>query len=142
MNSTTDIIATLAEDCWTINISICGMMLSVFTLLYSFILSKKDTLVDLSRGIKNGHDGPITKSQEQKTRGYILQLSEIANKSLLILLIAFILALLCHASIRLPKMLWLLKVQSMMIALTFLLITYMLYIAVEIYRRYRKDTNI
>lgn len=142
MNSTADIIATLAEDCWTINLSICGMMLSVFTLLYSFILSKKEALINLTHGIKNGNDGPITKSKEHKARNYILQLSQIANKSLVIMMLAFVLALLCHLSIRITESNWLPKLQFGMIILTALLIAYMLYVAIEIYRRYRKDINI
>jgi len=53
------------SDLWSFHLVLIGISLSIFTLLYSFILNKRDELKSISEQIKSSGKNP---SIEQKER--------------------------------------------------------------------------
>jgi len=79
----------LLNDIWNFHFLLFGILITVFTVLYSFILSKRDELRSLSDEIKNNHnvnDIYIVKQRHGFAKLYILKLNKI-NKNLSFLIV-------------------------------------------------------
>lgn len=63
----------------TFHISLIGILVSIFTLLYSFIYSRKEELKEYSRLIKNGNKDPFVLQRSHFDAKYIKRASKISN---------------------------------------------------------------
>ena len=85
----------LAKDClsdlWTLYLTFIGILLSLFTLLYSFILSKRDELKIIAEQIKLGDKSPLIIQKRKFAIAYIKRLVNINKQCFCILLISIVL---------------------------------------------------
>lgn len=75
-------ISSFWTDCFNIQLSILGILLTILTVLITIIISKKDELKIYSEEIKNGHHSPEVLQRERYLINYIDHLKN-ANWKLL-----------------------------------------------------------
>lgn len=145
MNLSIEQINNILNDLWNFHLVLFGIALSVFTLLYSFILSKRDQLKIISEQLKIGSKSPLLIQKESFAIKYILRLKSANNKAALTILITFVLFLLAWLSHRIiPDNNVNLKSISLysISALTIFIILYSFFIFVKIYRQYKSETKV
>lgn len=64
---TNDFYSTLLNDAWTVNMTFCGILISIITLLYSVILGKRSELEVYAEQAKLGHSDPLMRRRHQIT---------------------------------------------------------------------------
>lgn len=64
-------ISSFWTDCFNIQLSILGILLTILTVLITIIISKKDELKIYSEEIKNGHHSPEVLQRERYLINYI-----------------------------------------------------------------------
>lgn len=84
MNEYVDIntCATLLNDAWTVYLTFCGILVSIITLLYSFIMGKRNELYIYAEQSKLGSKDPLNKKRQMSASKYIKQMKYIINSSL------------------------------------------------------------
>lgn len=88
-----NVVRLLLEDVWTLHLTIIGIAVSVMTLLYSFILSRRFELYAIAEQIKQGNTDPILKRKESLAIKYIQRLTKNVKTCTITLLIAFVIAI-------------------------------------------------
>lgn len=76
-------IPTFWNDCFNIQLSILGILLTILTVILTIIISKKDELKIYSEEIKNGHHPPEILQRERYLINYIRHLRR-ANWKLMV----------------------------------------------------------
>ncbi len=66
-----ELISDCFSDLWTLHLTFIGILLSLLTLLYSFILSKKDELKLVTEQIKLGDSSPLVIQKKNFAIAYI-----------------------------------------------------------------------
>lgn len=87
-----ELISNCFSDLWTLHLTSIGILLSLLTLLYSFILSKKDELKLVTEQIKLGDSSPLVIQKKNFAIVYIKRLVNINCQCFYILLISIFLA--------------------------------------------------
>src|SRR5947208_26818 len=77
---------TILSDIWSVELTFLAVYLTLFTVIYSFILNKRDELIIISQQLKNGETNPLLKQRETFHRKYILRLKKV-NRHLINLII-------------------------------------------------------
>lgn len=139
----------LMQDCfsdlWTLYLTLIGILLSILTLLYSFIIGKKDELKLIAEQIKLDGITPLVNQRKNFAISYIRRLSDINKKCFVLLLMSIIMDVLCWVGMRLSfffdniMLLWLLVVT---IFFTILLGGYTVYLVCKLTKQYISDTKI
>lgn len=139
----------LMQDCfsdlWTLYLTLIGILLSILTLLYSFIIGKKDELKLIAEQIKSNDKGPLVDQRKKFAISYIKRLSGINKKCFVLLLISITMDALCWVGMRLSFifddiiLLWLLVV---IIVFTILIGGYTVYLGCKLIKQYMSDTKI
>lgn len=68
---TTQDISNFWTDCFNIQLSIIGILITILTVILTIIISKKDELKIYSEEIKNGHHSPEVLQRERYLINYI-----------------------------------------------------------------------
>lgn len=68
---TTQDISNFWTDCFNIQLSILGILITILTVILTIIISKKDELKIYSEEIKNGHHSPEVMQRERYLINYI-----------------------------------------------------------------------
>ena len=68
---TTQDISNFWTDCFNIQLSILGILITILTVILTIIISKKDELRIYSEEIKNGHHSPEVMQRERYLINYI-----------------------------------------------------------------------
>lgn len=130
------------SDMWTIHLALIGIDLSIMTLLYSFILNKKDELKLTTERIKLGNKDPLCLQRQKFAIKYIQRMNNINVKCFFILLVLLILTAGSWLGWRILGGL-LCKWDFIVVGIsTFLILVYTLYLVVCIIKQYRNDTKI
>jgi len=74
---------------------IFGFSVTLFTVLYSFILSKKEQLIEYSDKIKKGNEDFIVNRRESNAKKIIDRLKKINNHLIIIIFVDFIIYVFC-----------------------------------------------
>ena len=82
---------SLLSDMSNFNLGIFGISITIFTVLYAFILSRKDSLRDLNDIIKNGNDSPFLIQRVSFFAVHTNRWKRINNHLLIIIVISFVL---------------------------------------------------
>lgn len=133
------------SDLWTLYLTLIGILLSILTLLYSFIISKKDELKLIAEQIKLGGATPLINQRKSFAISYIRRLANINKKCFVLLHICIFMDILCWVGMRLSFifdntiLLWLLVVTT---AFTMLIGGYTIYMGYKLVRQYLSDTKI
>lgn len=130
------------SDLWTLHLTFIGILLSLFTLLYSFILSKKDELKLSVEQIKLGDNSPLVIQKKNFAIAYIKRLSSINRQCFYILLISIFLASCSWVGMRLLDEHFRLIVLLIIAFLTLLVVGYIVFLAIRILRQYKEDIKI
>lgn len=137
-----ELINDCLSDLWTIYLTFIGIILSLFTLLYSFILSKRDELNLTIEQIKSGDNDPLVIQKKNFAIAYIKRLGNINKHCMHILLISIFLASCSWIGMRLLNEATRLIVLIIIAILTLLIIGYIAYLAIIILRQYKDDIKI
>jgi amino acid permease len=137
-----ELIDDCLSDLWTLHLTFIGILLSLFTLLYSFILSKKDELKLSVEQIKLGDNNPLVIQRKNFAITYIKRLSGINRQCFYILLISIFLASCSWVGMRLLDEQIRLFALVTIAFLTLLVIGYIVFLAVRILRQYKDDIKI
>lgn len=135
----------LFNDIWNFHLVLFGIAMSIFTLLYSFILTKRDELKIISESIKSGDKDPILIQKQNFAKNYIVKLKKTNDKIIIIILVSFCLFIINWVYERFVSDCKVeLKRFSLFISfgLTFLLLLFLFYILYEVYKRYKNETKI
>lgn len=138
-------INNILNDLWNFHLVLFGIALSLFTLLYSFILSKRDELRNISEQVKIGNNSPILTQKEVFAKKYITRLKSANNHSAIIIIVTFFLFVISWISLRIisntciyPKKIIMFSIST----LTFFVVLYVLFIFIKVYKHYKQETKI
>lgn len=133
---------SLLSDAFTIYLTLSGILVSLITLLYSFLNSKRSELELFAEALKSGHNDPLMRKRQNLLTHQILILSRINKKVFIIFLMSVIACIISWASLRfLPDdfhlgALWIVGVFTLLVgAMTSNL-------ARKLYLHYKKDSTI
>lgn len=135
----------ILNDLWNFHLVLFGIALSIFTLLYSFILSKRDELREIAEQVKTGNNSPILAQKESFAKKYILRLKSANNHSAIIILITFVLFIASWVSQRIISDDRFCLKQIMLASisiLTIFVILYLILIFIKVYQHYKAETKI
>lgn len=133
---------SLLSDAFTIYLTLSGILVSLITLLYSFLNGKRSELELCAEALKAGHNDPLMRKRQNLLTHQILILSRINKKVFIIFLMSVIACIISWASLRfLPDdfhlgALWIVGVFTLLFgAMTSNL-------ARKLYLHYKKDSTI
>ena len=144
MNEYVDIntCATLLNDAWTVYLTFCGILVSIITLLYSFIMGKRNELYIYAEQSKLGSKDPLIKKRQMSASKYIKQMKSIIKWYVIMLVMSFSSCFISWLCIRfLTKELYL-EVLLIIVVLTLLIIAGTLGLIRRLIRQYNVDTKI
>lgn len=144
MNKYVDIntCATLLNDAWTVYLTFCGILVSIITLLYSFIMGKRNELYIYAEQSKLGSKDPLIKKRQMSASKYIKQMKSIIKWCVIMLVMSFSSCFISWLCIRfLTKELYL-EVLLIIVVLTLLIIAGTLGLIRRLIRQYNVDTKI
>ena len=133
------------SDLWTLYLTLIGILLSILTLLYSFIIGKKDELKLIVEQIKLDGITPLLNQKKNFAISYIRRLSDINKKCFVLLLISITKDVLSWIGMRLSFIFnntilsWLLVV---IIIFTILIGGYTVNLGFKLIKQYMSDTKI
>ena len=132
-------------DLWNFHLVVIGFSLSIFTLLYSFILNKRYELKTIAEQIKSGDKSPLIFQKEKFAIKYIMRL-KIFNKNCIYIFITSTILFCCSwIALRFVDDSQLLMKEIFVIiieAFTILLCFYLASQFVKIYQHYNSETKI
>ena len=139
MNNMCDL---LLSDAFTLYLTLSGILVSLITLLYSFLNGKRSELELCAEALKSGHNDPLMRRRQCLLIHQILKLSKINEIVFVIFLMSILACIISWASLRfLPDnfhlgALWIVGVFTLIVgAMT-------LYLARKLYLHYKKDSTI
>ena len=144
MNEYVDIntCATLLNDAWTVYLTFCGILVSIITLLYSFIMGKRNELYIYAEQSKLGSKDPLNKKRQMSALKYIKQMKYIIKWCVIMLVMSFSSCFISWLCIRfLTKELYF-EVLLIIVVLTLLIIAGTLGLIRRLIRQYNVDTKI
>lgn len=140
-----ELIQDCFSDLWTLYLTFIGILLSILTLLYSFVLSKKDELKLIAEQIKINGITPLVSQRKCFVTSYTRRLVEINKKCFGLLLTSIIMDIFCWCGMRLSfifdntTLFWLLIVA---IGFTILIGGYVLFVGYKLVKQYQSDSKI
>ena len=144
MNEYVDIntCATLLNDAWTVYLTFCVILVSIITLLYSFIMGKRNELYIYAEQSKLGSKDPLNKKRQMSASKYIKQMKYIIKWCVIMLVMSFSSCFISWLCIRfLTKELYF-EVLLIIVVLTLLIIAGTLGLIRRLIRQYNVDTKI
>ena len=135
----------ILSDLWNFHLVLIGISLSIFTLLYSFILNKRDELKAISEQIKNGNKSPILVQKERFAIKYISRLKKINTNCLFIFIFSTFLCCWSWVTLRIISDCQIILKQWFMIVISIFTIILCFYVAfqfVKIYKHYNSETKV
>ena len=133
------------SDLWSFHLVLIGISLSIFTLLYSFILNKRDELKSISEQIKSSGKNPSIEQKERFAINYIRRLKKFNTNCLCVFIVSTFLCSWSWITLRLIKDCHFLLKQWFLIATAFLTIILCFYVALQfakIYKHYNSETKV
>lgn len=134
----------ILNDLSNFHLVLFGIALSIFTLLYSFILSKRDDLKSISAQVKSGNKDPMLTMKESFAKKYILKLKSANRHVVIMALSSFCLFLFNWATLRfVPDKICLKMILFWIcVVLTILMMIYIGFIFAKIHKQYRDEIKI
>lgn len=133
---------SLLTDSWTFYLTFCGILVSVITLLYSFILGKKAELEVYAEQAKLGNNDPLLKKRQRIAVTYIGKLASINKWCALLLGMSFISFVTSWICIRFVPTEFYFTVLLVIGVITLLMIAGTLGLIWKLYRQYKDDIKL
>lgn len=134
----------LLTDLFNIHLVLLGISLTIFTLLYSFILNKRDELRVISEQIKREGLNPVLQEKESFAIKYIQRLKKINTGNIIIILFSSFLFTYSWIVLRFINTcsLYFRKISLIIILLLSLFtVIYLIIIFIKMYNHYEKETK-
>jgi hypothetical protein len=138
-------ISNCLSDLWEFHLVIVGISLSIFTLLYSFILNKRDELRNIAEQIKNSGTNPSLVQKEKFAITYIRRLKKLNINCIRIFIVSTILCICSWITLRLVSDFYISIAKWATIIILSLTVILCVYIAIQfakIYRHYIQETKV
>lgn len=133
---------SLLTDSWTFYLTFSGILISVITLLYSFILGKKAELKVYAEQAKLGNNDPMLKKKQRAAVAYIGKLASINGWCVLLLGISFISCVTSWGCIRfMPTDIYFI-ILLIIGVITLLIISSTIVLIIKLYLQYRDDIKL
>lgn len=132
----------LLTDAWTIYLTFSGILISIITLLYSFIMGKRSELELYAEQIKQGNTDPLLKKRQKLVIEMIRKMVFINKWIFCILCISILNCFLSWAAIRLIPKSMIKSSLYLIIVLTIFVIIMTICQARRLYKQYLQDTKI
>lgn len=133
---------SLLSDAFTVYLTLSGILVSLITLLYSFLNGKRSELELCAEALKSGHNDPLMRRRQNLLIHQIRKLSKDNGKIFIILLMSIIACIVSWASLRfLPNILHL-SALCIVGVFSLLIGAMTLYMARKLYLYYKKDSTI
>ena len=133
---------SLLTDSWTFYLAFCGILVSVITLLYSFILGKKAELEVYAEQAKLGNNDPLLKRRQRVAVAYIGKLASINKWCAFLLGMSFISCITSWICIRFVPTDHYFTVLLFIGVITLLMIAGTLGLIRRLYRQYKDDIKL
>lgn len=91
---------SLLSDAFTIYLTFSGILISLLTLLYSFIIGKRSELELCAETLKTGNNDPLIKKKQGNLIQQIKKLVSINNSVFIVLILSLIACIVSWVSIR------------------------------------------
>lgn len=142
--SSVKLIDEILRDLWNFHLILMGISLSIFTLFYSFILSKKDQLLELSFQIKIGNNDPLFSQRERNLIRYIKKLKKFNDQFIFLTIFTFLIAITIWFLTLFSDNIQLLKLHILYFFsfVTGMTILYAIYLIASLFLNYIKDTRV
>lgn len=138
-----DFVKTCFSDLCSVHLTIVGICLSIFTLLYSFIFSKRTELSNYSESLKSKFVNPLIAQKYGQTKIYIQNLASIISKCKYALLLSCFIWLICWiCKIFILPCMWKNIILSSAIILTLFEFCLSVFWLWKIAKQYHSDINI
>lgn len=134
---------SIIKDICNFELSVFGISITLFTVLYSFILNKRDELRSYSEQIKTGTANPIITQKYNFAKSYIKRVKEVNRHLKCLVIISLSCCLISWLIISfpiIPFLIYMLKILILIIAGG--TVVYIGIILFVIFRQYTKDTEI
>lgn len=138
-----DIINNILSDIGNFVLVIFGFTVTLFTVLYSFILGKREQLKEYSERIKKGEIDPLLHQRESFAKNIIVRLKGLNNHLICIISVSFLMYLFSIVIKYLVEESYLKK--DLLIALGIISLLLVLYVAIMLFltiKDYVKNTKI
>jgi ABC-type iron transport system FetAB permease component len=140
-----DSINTFLNDIWNFQLMLFGLSVTLFTVIFSFVIAKRDELRAISDLIKSGDQTIITKPKEIFAKNYILKLKKINDHITILIIVSLMTSLfgwfserfISDCSIKLKFYILLFLITATSLTCIAILIQ-----SRKIFKYYRESTNI
>lgn len=133
---------SLLSDAFTIYLTLSGILVSLITLLYSFLNGKRSELELCAEALKSGHNDPLMRRRQSQLVRQILKLSRINGKVFIVFLISVIACIISWASIRFLPDSFHFVALCIVGVLTLIVGAMTLYSTLKLYLQYKNDSTI
>jgi len=82
----------LLNDIWSFQLILFGLAVTLFTVIYSFVINKRDELRSIANSIKDGDQTPILLQRQTFAKKYIVRLKNINNRLAILIILTFLIA--------------------------------------------------
>lgn len=140
-----DFINNILADMWNFHMVLSGIMLSVCTLLYSFVLNKRDVLLMLTHEIKSEKQNPIIRQKEKRALNYIRKMRKLNIKCFCVFVANCLIEIVSWVTLRLISDENLLLKQWIMFSLavlTMCVCVYAIILLIQICVNYRHEVQV
>jgi len=132
----------ILTDIWTIYLTFSGILISIITLLYSFIMGKRSELELYVEQIKQGNTDPLLKKRQKLMIEMIRKMVSINRWIFCILCISILNCFLCWIAIRIVPQNFMKGILYITIVLSLFIITVTICQVRKLYKQYLQDTKI
>lgn len=132
----------LLSDAFTIYLTLSGILVSLITLLYSFLNGKRSELELCAEALKAGHNDPLMRRRQSILTHQIHKLSKDNKNLFIIFLMSVIACVISWASLRFLPDVFHLDALCIVGVFTLLIGFMTLFMARKLYLYYKKDSTI
>lgn len=130
------------NNLWSFHLTISGILITLITVLYSFLLNKREQYLSYIHDSRISK-GPIIKKRLTLTKKYIQDIKKVIQHCFILLIISLILAAISIVTSRLRTILNSEKIIYIIIlSITILWLLFVICLSYKLIKRYREDSKI
>lgn len=130
------------NNLWSFHLTISGILITLITVLYSFLLNKREQYLSYIHDSRISK-GPIIKKRLTLTQKYIQDIKKVIQHCFILLIISLILAAISIVTSRLRTILNSEKIIYIIIlSITILWLLFVICLSYKLIKRYREDSKI
>ena len=130
------------NNLWSFHLTISGILITLITVLYSFLLNKREQYLSYIHDSRISK-GPIIKKRLTLTKKYIQDIKKVIQHCFILLIISLILAAISIVTSRLRTILNSDKIIYIIIlSITILWLLFVICLSYKLIKRYREDSKI